>query len=70
MTIGRLLILVVAFGLMFWFFVLPSIDEPVTRTSVTESRGSASSESDGHESWSKEERAVWRDQVNQRLYPR
>ena len=40
MPLSRLLILAIAFGLMIWFFVLPSLNDPVTRGSVGGARRS------------------------------
>jgi hypothetical protein len=70
MPIGRLLILIAAFGLMLWFFVLPSINEPVTRGPALGVDETASENAEEHDPWTREERAVWRDQINQRLHRR
>lgn len=70
MPLRRLLILVTAFGLMLWFFVLPSINEPGTRGPAVGPEDADSTNSEEYDSWTAEERAVWRERLNQRLYRR
>lgn len=70
MPLRRLLILITAFGLMFWFLVLPSINEPVTHGPAVGLDEAESTNTEERDSWTQEERAVWREQVNQRLYRR
>lgn len=70
MSLSRILILAAAFGAMVWFFVLPSLDEAETRTPARGTEQAASPRSDEGDTWSAEERAVWREQVNQRMYGR
>ena len=71
MTAGRLLTLATVFGLLIWYVVVPALDEPEIRGPAA---GSAEritdEEAEEHDHWSPEERAVWREQVNQRLYGR
>jgi hypothetical protein len=70
MPLRRFLILVIAFGLMLWFFVLPSINEPVARGPTVDPNESAPTNAEARDAWTQEERAVWREQINQRLYRR
>lgn len=70
MPLRRLLILITAFGLMLWFFVLPSINEPATRGPAAGPDETDSTSAEEQETWTQAERAVWREQVNQRLYRR
>ena len=70
MPLRRLLILITAFGLMLWFFVLPSINGPVTHGPAVGLDETESTNAEERDFWTREERAVWREQVNQRLYRR
>lgn len=70
MPLGRLLVLIIAFGLMLWFFVLPSINEPGTRGPAVAPQATESTEAGERDTWTREERAAWREQVDQRLYRR
>ena len=70
MPLSRLLFLVVVFGLMVWFFVVPSINEPAVHRPVLHSLEEETSQGEGPEPRTREETAVWREQLDRRLYRR
>lgn len=70
MSLPRFLFLAVVFGGLLWFVVLPSLEEPEIHQPA-QKRGEVSTKDDGHlDPWTKEEQAVWREQVNHRLIGR
>lgn len=70
MSLSRLLFLAVFVGVLLWFFVLPGIEEPEIRSAINDEAETSAEDTEAHEPWTKEEQAVWREQINQRLYGR
>ena len=71
MSAVRFLLLAIVAGLLLWYVVLPALDEPGIRGPAGDAVESVIDEQpEAHDDWTPEERAVWREQVNQRLYGR
>jgi hypothetical protein len=70
MSLGRLLFLIAVFGLMVWYFVVPSLDDPGTRGAAGGPKPTEPVEPEDYEAWTPEEQAVWREQINRRLHSR
>lgn len=70
MPISRLLLLVVSFGLMVWLFIVPSLNEPTTRGPASSPEREEVSNEGAPDPRTREEEAVWREQIDRRLYRR
>jgi hypothetical protein len=70
MPLRRFLFLAVVFALLLWIFVFPSLNESEVYLPVHDASSAAVNNREEHDAWGKAEQAVWRDQVNQRLYGR
>jgi hypothetical protein len=64
---GRLIVLGAAFGLMLWWALGKSPDDPGSYQARSGSVASSSNDTGEHDPWTREERAGWRDSVDQRL---
>lgn len=64
---GRFIGLGAAFGLMLWWALGSGLDDPGSYQASSGSVASSSNDAGEHEPWTREERAVWREGVNQRL---
>jgi hypothetical protein len=74
MTLGKFLFLAAFAALLVWFFVVPSLDGSESREPANGASGSATTSSEDdqqeHDPWTPEERAVWREQINDRIFRR
>jgi hypothetical protein len=70
MSLHRFLFLAVVFALLLWIFVFPSLNESEVYLPIHDASSAAVNISEEYDAWGKAEQAVWRDQVNQRLYGR
>ena len=66
--IGRTFILIAAFGLMLWYALAQGPEDPAP-DAATSRPGNTDDDAppERQQGWSREERAIWRDTVNQRL---
>jgi len=64
----RLIALVAAAALIAWFFLSLGPDGPATHQPRASGAGDTPAEPPAREAWTQEERAVWRDRVDQRLH--
>jgi hypothetical protein len=66
--IARTVILAAAFGLMLWYALAQSPEDPAPSASTSRPADTDDDAPPGQQQgWSREERAIWRDTVNQRL---
>lgn len=66
--IARIVILAAAFGLMLWYALAQSPEDPAPKETTSHPADTAvDAPPEQHQDWSREERAIWRDTVNQRL---
>ncbi len=66
--VARIVILAAAFGLMLWFALARSPEDPAPKETTSRPADTADDAPPGqHQDGSREERAIWRDTVNQRL---
>jgi len=63
---GRIITMAAVFGLMLWYALSHSPEDPGGYRAVANDSGDNSAE-DTAQPWSQEERAVWRDNIDQRL---
>lgn len=66
--LARIVILAAAFGLMLWFALAQSPEDPASKETTSRPADTADDAPPGQrQDWAREERVLWRDTVNQRL---
>jgi len=66
--LARLIVLAAVIVAMTWFFLKLNPDRPATRQSPSTTSNTNSGETSEREPWTREERANWREGINQRLH--
>ncbi|MCB1865427.1 MAG: hypothetical protein KDG50_08335 [Chromatiales bacterium] len=63
----KLFVLAAVFAAILWFLLSMSSDKPASVRPDARPQASSETTDADHDAWSKEDRAIWRDKINQRL---